>query len=146
MATPDSELKRGYEAVQQHLQQMKDAQTRKNKHIEMLNQLGAQRNENELVKDELTRIEPNAAVYKLIGPALVSQDVDDAKHVVTRRLEHINAEMRRLEAQIAEAEKVEDSERDSIIALQKSMSARQQALQQGQQQAQQQAQAQVQGQ
>ena len=33
------------------------------------------------------------AVYKLIGPVLVKQDLDEAKATVAKRLEYINGEM-----------------------------------------------------
>ena len=124
----DPELKRIYEAVQGGLQKMRDLQMQKTKHIESLNKLMSQKNENELVKTELTHLEPGAAVYKLIGPALVSQDTEDAKHVITRRLEHIAAEVKRTEQAIQDTEKAEDSQREYIIGLQKQMQARSAAL------------------
>jgi prefoldin beta subunit len=128
MAELDPEMKRMYELMQKHLAQMRDVQTKKSKNIDSLHQLGGQRNENELVKDELVRIEPGASVYKLIGPALVSQDVEDAKHVITRRLEHISSEQVRLEKAIAEGEKLEEVERNALIALQAKMQQRQQEM------------------
>lgn len=33
------------------------------------------------------------AVYKLIGPVLVKQDLDEAKQNVTKRMDYINGEL-----------------------------------------------------
>ena len=132
--TLDPELKRIYEAVQGGLAKMRELQMQKTKGIEALNKLMSQKNENELVKTELTHLEPGAAVYKLIGPALVGQDVEDAKHVITRRLEHITSEVKRTEQSIKDTEKAEDAQREHIIGLQKQMQARSAQLEQSQQQ------------
>ena len=129
----DPELKRMYEAIQGGMTVMREFQSSKTKSIESLNKLIAQRNENELVRAELTHLEPGAAVYKLIGPALVSQDTEDAKHVVGRRLEHIASEIVRTEKLISETEKKEDEQREQIIGIQRQMQARQAVLE-GQQQ------------
>ena len=42
---------------------------------------------------ELDLLENANIVYKLIGPVLVKQDLDEAKATVTKRLEYINGEM-----------------------------------------------------
>jgi prefoldin beta subunit len=130
MAQIDPEVKRIYETIQGHLQQLRELEVAKTKHVEALNRLGGQRNENELVKQELTHLEPDAAVFKLIGPVLVSQDADDARHVVERRLEHIAAEYGRTEKLIEETERKEDEQREKVVALQKAMQTRQAQLEQ----------------
>lgn len=38
-------------------------------------------------------MESTNTVYKLIGPVLVKQDLDEAKATVTKRLEYISGEM-----------------------------------------------------
>lgn len=42
---------------------------------------------------ELDLLDTKNTVYKLIGPVLVKQDLDEAKATVTKRLEYINGEM-----------------------------------------------------
>lgn len=42
---------------------------------------------------ELDLLDSTNTVYKLIGPVLVKQDLDEAKATVTKRLEYINGEM-----------------------------------------------------
>ena len=56
-------------------------------------QLESQLRENQIVKDELGLLKPSNTVYKLIGPALVKQDLTEAKQTVDKRLEFINKEM-----------------------------------------------------
>lgn len=42
---------------------------------------------------ELDVIEPDGNVYKLIGPVLVKQDLEEAKQTVKKRIEYISAEL-----------------------------------------------------
>ena len=53
---------------------------------------------------ELTQLTDGAAVYKLIGPALVKQEGDEAAANVRKRLEFIDAELKRLDGQLAALE------------------------------------------
>lgn len=123
----DTEMRRMYEAVQSHLQSLRDLQAKKTKHIESRHQLGAQKSENDLVKQELTNLEPGAQVYKLIGPALISQDAEDARTIIEKRLEYITGETKRVESAIDELEKREEEVRVLILQLQQQMQQRQQA-------------------
>lgn len=136
MSSLDPELKRLYEQIQGCLQKLRDHQQKKTKLVESRHQLGAQKNENELVRSELNHLEPGANVYKLIGPALVQQSEHDAKTIIEKRIEYIAAEISRIERQVDEADKAEEQERNTIIALQKKMNERHQMMQQAQAQAQ----------
>jgi prefoldin beta subunit len=133
----DADLKRMYEAMRVHLQTLQTLAQKKSKLVESRQQLGAQKSENELVKQELMHLEADAAVFKLVGPALVSQDVEDAKQVIGRRLEHINSELLRTDAGIEEAVKNEGTEYERIHAIENQMKVLQAKLEQQQQQAQQ---------
>lgn len=42
---------------------------------------------------EMEVLEENDVVYKLIGPALIRQDLDEAKSSVEKRIEYITNEM-----------------------------------------------------
>ncbi|CAD2222417.1 hypothetical protein AGDE_02319 [Angomonas deanei] len=75
---------------------------KKGKLIDSRRQLDGQKNENELVLEEMGKLESDAMVYKLIGPALVPQDQADAKNVVSNRLEYINGELKRTDASLSE--------------------------------------------
>ena len=50
-------------------------------------------NENKMVAEELGRMEVDSNVFKLIGPVLVKQDLEDAKATVDSRLELIQREL-----------------------------------------------------
>ena len=53
--------------------------------------------ENNIVKKELTLLDDEDVVYKLIGPVLVQQETSDAKIQVDSRIEMINKEILKLE-------------------------------------------------
>lgn len=48
-----------------------------------------QKTENEMVKKEMDIAGDDAAVYKLIGPLLLRQEVDAVKENVDKRLEYV---------------------------------------------------------
>merc|ERR1711879_612941 len=54
-------------------------------------------NENEMVQKELDELEDDDVVYKMIGPALVKQEVATAKETVAKRLEFIQTEITRID-------------------------------------------------
>eukprot|EP00775_Hariotina_reticulata_P010901 gene10901-11055_t len=64
-------------------------------------QLMQQISESEAVKEELDLLDEDATVYKLIGPAMIKQDLVEAKTNVSKRLEYIQAEMKRITDRIS---------------------------------------------
>jgi prefoldin beta subunit len=61
----------------------------------------SQYNENTLVKEELDLLEDSkAVVYKLIGPALMNVELEDARANVNKRLEFIEGEIIKIDNQI----------------------------------------------
>ncbi|WIA10106.1 hypothetical protein OEZ85_010313 [Tetradesmus obliquus] len=87
MADPQlAEAVQTFKALQQELQA--NAQTRQ--------QLISQINETEMVKEELERLDEDSTVYKQIGPAMIKQDLVEAQTNVSKRLEFIQGEMRRV--------------------------------------------------
>lgn len=49
--------------------------------------------ENTIVENELNILEKDAKVYKLIGPALISVDLDDAKNNVSKRIKFLQKQL-----------------------------------------------------
>jgi prefoldin beta subunit len=45
------------------------------------------------VKEELERLDDDAPVFKLVGPVLMRQELDEAKQNVQKRIEFIKGEM-----------------------------------------------------
>ncbi|KPA73370.1 putative prefoldin subunit [Leptomonas pyrrhocoris] len=119
------------------LKELQDIGEKKGKLIETRRQLGGQKNENELVRDELNRLEPDASVYKLIGPALVPQDQSDAKTIIGNRLDYINGEIKRTDISIADIDRKENELQKKAQELYRKMQERQSQLVQQQQQQQQ---------
>ncbi len=61
----------------------------------------AQFNENTMVKGELDLLEEGNSVYKLVGPMLMTIDLEEAKENVAKRVEFIETEISKLDAAIA---------------------------------------------
>ncbi|GAA5839449.1 hypothetical protein JCM5353_008704 [Sporobolomyces roseus] len=70
------------------------------KAVENRQRLDAQKTENEGVKKEFSTLTPQNQVYKLIGPILMKQDQEEAKHNVEKRLEWIDGEIKRTETNL----------------------------------------------
>ncbi|XP_076594535.1 prefoldin subunit 6 [Chaetodon auriga] len=80
--------------------------------------LETQLTENTIVKEELDLLDSTNTVYKLIGPVLVKQDLEEAKATVTKRLEYINGEIQRYETLLKESEKKSEQQREVLSSLQ----------------------------
>lgn len=64
-----------------------------------------QQTENEMVQQELDLLDNSTGVYKMVGPVLIRNSLEDAKETVAKRLEFITSERKRLEAKGEELEK-----------------------------------------
>ncbi|KAH8405305.1 hypothetical protein KR222_004088 [Zaprionus bogoriensis] len=56
--------------------------------------LESQLNENKCVLDELNLLGPENKVYKLFGPVLVKQELEDSRQNVGKRIEYISKELK----------------------------------------------------
>jgi len=83
-----------------------------------------QQNENEMVKQELDILDDSANVYKMVGPVLMKNDLDDAKQTVEKRLEFIGGERKRLETSL---EKKEEKLQQTAVKVQELQGAMQRA-------------------
>ncbi|GCB67492.1 hypothetical protein scyTo_0012151 [Scyliorhinus torazame] len=81
-------------------------------------ELEARVTENTIVKEELDLLESTNSVFKLIGPVLVKQDLEEAKSTVAKRLEYINGEIKRYGGQMKELEKKSELKRETLSKLQ----------------------------
>eukprot|EP00286_Rhodomonas_abbreviata_P008268 CAMPEP_0181319002 /NCGR_PEP_ID=MMETSP1101-20121128/17323_1 /TAXON_ID=46948 /ORGANISM="Rhodomonas abbreviata, Strain Caron Lab Isolate" /LENGTH=124 /DNA_ID=CAMNT_0023426541 /DNA_START=70 /DNA_END=444 /DNA_ORIENTATION=+ len=110
-------------AVQQRLEtEAKAFQTFQKDHTNMsqaFSKLLAQQNENGMVLSELKLLdESSAKVYKLVGPVLLNQDLDEAKSNVEKRLQYIGDEMKRTQNHINDLEKRMEEKKAKIIQIQ----------------------------
>ena len=76
--------------------------------------------ENEMVLKELGLLEDEASVFKLIGPVLVKQELVEVKNNVTKRVEFIKNDIKRLEGNVKKFEQQQETVKGNIAALQKS--------------------------
>lgn len=79
--------------------------------------LDGQLNENKAVKDELVLLKKDAEVYKLIGPVLVKQDLEEAKQNVAKRMEYISKEVKRTDDHISALENKQEAVQENITKL-----------------------------
>ena len=96
-AVLDAQLKAAVEAY-------RGIQAEQQKLVSTRAQLGSQVQENEMVLDELKRLDEDASVFKMIGPALIKQDLVEAKSNVGKRVEYIKGEIDRVEVQLKSLE------------------------------------------
>lgn len=121
-------LERIQQQMQTELEKFKAVQKDLQKLINTRQQLDAQLNENKVVQEELDIIEPDGNVYKLTGPVLVKQDLEEAKQNVGKRIEYITAELKRNEAGIKDVEKKRGTSQETLSKLQQQYQQYQQFL------------------
>lgn len=105
-------LEKEYEAYKKVQQDM-------SKVINTRTQLVSQATENQGVMEELGRLGDDANVFKLIGPALIKQDLVEAKSNVSKRLEYIKGEIERADTQIKSMESKSKQHEQELVKLQK---------------------------
>nr|SVE89680.1 EOG090X0MQF [Daphnia sinensis]SVE90307.1 EOG090X0MQF [Daphnia sinensis]SVE92187.1 EOG090X0MQF [Daphnia sinensis] len=118
-------LQRMAEALQKKMQQevekFKAIQKEYQTVISSRQQLDSQLTENNGVKEELSLLESDANVFKLIGPVLVKQDLEEARQNVNKRIDYITAETKRLEKTIEDLDKKQDTQREALGKLQQQL-------------------------
>lgn len=89
------------EQIQKNVQNEIDVLKKHEKEYKSLQQtrqqLDGQLNENEVVKTELDFVKENEEVYKMIGKVLIKQDLVEAKTNVTKRIDYIKGEIKRVD-------------------------------------------------
>eukprot|EP00245_Coleochaete_scutata_P014621 TRINITY_DN629_c0_g4_i1.p1 TRINITY_DN629_c0_g4~~TRINITY_DN629_c0_g4_i1.p1 ORF type:complete len:112 (-),score=46.58 TRINITY_DN629_c0_g4_i1:91-426(-) len=105
--------------LEQELATLRSLQKDTAKSMQMRRKYALQLNENETVLKELELLDEDANVYKLIGPALVKQDLMEAKTNVEKRIGYISNEMKRLEEVLKDMEAKQEAKQKEIMDLQK---------------------------
>ena len=83
-----------------------------------INNFENKKNENNIVKSELSLLDEEDIVYKLIGPILVQQEIGDAKIQVDSTIEIINKEIHKLEKNYQSNLKKMEANRQKIADIQ----------------------------
>eukprot|EP00598_Pedospumella_elongata_P012416 CAMPEP_0184989482 /NCGR_PEP_ID=MMETSP1098-20130426/28701_1 /TAXON_ID=89044 /ORGANISM="Spumella elongata, Strain CCAP 955/1" /LENGTH=127 /DNA_ID=CAMNT_0027514499 /DNA_START=22 /DNA_END=405 /DNA_ORIENTATION=+ len=108
----DEKLKK-YRTIQEDIQKL---------FVQKQNAL-SQFNENTLVKGEMDLLEEDSKVFKLVGPVLMSVELEESKGNVAKRLEFIEAEIKKADSAIAEKQGEMATLGDEIAAEQQKMQA-----------------------
>nr|ACO11365.1 Probable prefoldin subunit 6 [Caligus rogercresseyi] len=106
---------------QEELEAMKKIQKLQQKALSDQQTLDSQLNENKLVKEELGILEEGAVVYKLVGPSLLKQDLNESKTNVDKRIDYISKEFKRTVNLSEDYEKKLDTHREKISSIQSSI-------------------------
>eukprot|EP00762_Andalucia_godoyi_P005697 ANDGO_06458.mRNA.1 putative prefoldin subunit 6 len=83
--------------------------------------LEQQHTENKMVMQELDLVNPATSsdnVYKLVGPVLIMQKLSEAKETVSRRLEFLASELKKVDDKIAAEEKSQREKREKLLEIQ----------------------------
>jgi len=107
--------------LQEGVEKLQSFQNQQQKTLSARQMLDSQLNENKLVKEEMDKVKSDTKVFKLIGPALVRQEVSEAKQNVDKRIEYITGELKRQDDMLADLEKQQDAEREKLQNLQTQM-------------------------
>ncbi|XP_046387819.1 prefoldin subunit 6 [Ischnura elegans] len=104
--------------MQLELDKFKQLQKDYQRAVSIRQQLDGQLSENSVVKDELDMLKPGAEVFKLIGPVLVKQSLEEAKQTVSKRMDYIKGELKRQEDLLQDLDRKQDLHRESLNKLQ----------------------------
>jgi len=104
--------------IDDEIKEFKVAQANLQQNYKARSQLIGQQQENALVKTEFDHLEKDAIVYKLVGPVLVRQDVEDAKKNVDKRIEYITGEIKRVDGVVDSLEQEMETRRNTVGKLQ----------------------------
>lgn len=80
-----------------------------------MNGLQSQLTENNLVKQELDQLEEGAQIYKLVGPVLIPQDLDEAKSTVDTRIKFISKETTSAKSKVEKMDKTLQERRMAML-------------------------------
>ncbi|EPB74982.1 prefoldin subunit [Ancylostoma ceylanicum] len=105
------------------LQKYKEIENDREKYMNSRQQLESQLTENTLVKSEFEYLDEDAKVYKLIGACLVRQDIPEARANVDKRLEYINAEIKRVDESLSDFKEKADEQKAKLLELQQKLAA-----------------------
>ena len=76
----------------------------------------------------MDKLDSEAKVFKLIGPALVRQDAAEAKQNVEKRIGYISGEIKRQEELVADMDKKQDEAREKMQEIQMQTQKMRQAM------------------
>mmetsp|Transcript_4775 Transcript_4775/g.12546 ORF Transcript_4775/g.12546 Transcript_4775/m.12546 type:complete len:124 (-) Transcript_4775:1108-1479(-) len=109
------------EQVEKETERFRELQKDVSKNHTTRLQFTQQLSESEMVKKELELLDDEAVVYKLVGPALIRQDIVEAKANVDKRMQFIKTEAERLDNGLKGLESKQLASQKEISALQQKL-------------------------
>ncbi|XP_075239631.1 prefoldin subunit 6-like [Convolutriloba macropyga] len=113
------------QTIQERIQKESEFYAKNQKEMQKLlenrQKLDAQINDNKLVKEVLDELEPENKVYKMIGPVLVLQDLEESQLNVNKRLDYMNGEIKRHDQRIKSIQEDQEKHKDRIVKLQEDL-------------------------
>ncbi|KRZ76154.1 Prefoldin subunit 6 [Trichinella papuae] len=85
-------------------------------------QVETQYTENHFALEELNLLTDQTVIYKMIGPVLVKHSLAEAKTTITKRLEFIDQEKKRLDDALEKTKNEIVTQKDKINSLQSKLS------------------------
>ncbi|KAJ3416515.1 hypothetical protein HDV05_001252 [Chytridiales sp. JEL 0842] len=104
--------------LQKEVEEFQALQKEYSRAVQARSTLESQLKENEMVKKEFDNLQDDVNVFKLIGPVLVKQERAEAKTNVSKRIDYISGEIKRLEGQIKSFEEKQEVKKMEIVKLQ----------------------------
>lgn len=91
--------------------------------VEARSQLETQYQENKIVLEEFEFLNEDLKIYKLTGPVLMPQEYSEAKLNVSKRIEFIQGEIKRVEEKIEKEQKNMEDTRNKMLQLRTQMAS-----------------------
>ncbi|VDM21745.1 unnamed protein product [Hydatigera taeniaeformis] len=107
-----------YKSLTKEVEKLQEVEGNIQKRLQTYQQLAGQLSENENVEKDLEVLTEENRVFKLIGPVLVEQSLEEARDTVKKRLKYIQDEMKRNDELMKTMEKERDNHREQITKLQ----------------------------
>ncbi|CAO4361421.1 unnamed protein product [Caenorhabditis nigoni] len=104
---------------EEEISKLKTLEKDREKYFSSRQEMEMRLTESRNVKAELDLMDLDSKVYKLMGPVLVRQDLEEARSTVEKRLEFIESEIKRVEASITDVNKKSIEQRDKVMNMQK---------------------------
>ncbi|KAL3320562.1 hypothetical protein Ciccas_000766 [Cichlidogyrus casuarinus] len=114
-----------YKQFNNEIKKASDEEKAFQRHKQAFQQLSSQKAENEAVKEDLSELTEDNIIYKLIGPALVKEDLTVARETVEKRLKFIQDEIHRNEKLLKDSEDSINKQREKVVKIQEQLIAMQ---------------------
>ena len=117
----DPKLKSLEQSLQAEAEGLKSLEREGQRAQQAQQQFIQQQNENQMVLKELETLAEDNAVYKLIGPVLIKQDLVEARSNVKKRLDLIAGELSRLDSQLKNLSKEGQRKQQQAMKMQQEL-------------------------